>query len=59
MNINIRLLLIRLVIDSNQFRSISKTESRIVKTYIIYLKINSDSITQIISRAFIKEILKD
>ncbi len=59
MNINIRLLLIRLVIDSNQFRSISKTESRIARTYTIYIEINSDSITQIISRAFIKEILKD
>ncbi len=65
---SIRLLLIRLVIGSNQPRFIPKTQPRIVRTHIIRIKTDSDSkdvllvihqITQTISRALIREILKD
>ncbi len=58
-NINIRFLLTRLITDSNQPKSISKTQKKIAKTYIIYIKPDLDSITQIIPQALIREILKN
>ena len=59
MSMSIRFLLIRLVTGSNQSGFISETEPRIARTYIIYIKINSDFIVQTMSRALIREILKD
>ena len=59
MSINIRLLSTRLATGSNQPGSTSEIESRIARTYIIYMEINSDFITQTIPRALIREILKD
>ncbi len=59
MNINIRFLLTRLAIGNNQPGFIPEIERRIVKIYIIYIEINSDSIIQTISRALIKKILKN
>ncbi len=56
MNINIRLLLIKLATDNNQPRSTPEIEPRIVKIYTIHIKINSDFITQTMSRALIKKI---
>jgi len=55
MSMNIRLLLIRLVTDNNQPGSTPKTQRRIAKTHAIYIKPDSDSITQTIPRALIKK----
>ncbi len=59
MSINIRFLSTRLATGSNQPGSTSETQRRIVKTHTIHIKPDSDSITQTISRALIKEILKN
>ena len=68
MSINIRLLLTRLATGNNQSGSTPETQPRTAKTYTIRIKTDSDSedrllviyrIIQTMSRALIKEILKD